>query len=217
MSIKRQLVVGNLYHILTKSIAGYQIFRFDTDYERMLEMMQYYTYEDVSVKFSYYHKFKDNKRSKNIVDFSNSDKLIDIIAYCLMPTHIHFLLTPLKENGVSVYMKNLLNSYTRYFNTRNNRKGPLWQGRFKSVLVENDEQLIHLTRYIHLNPTSSGISDRPEDWQYSSYKEFINKSDKQLCNFQNYIDMISESYKKFVESRKEYQKELSIIKHLISK
>ena len=214
-SERRFFIVGQFYHIMTKSIAGYQIFRFDSDYERMLEIMQYYAYENTPVRFSYYHKFKDNKRSKNIPDFSNSDKLINIAAYCFMPTHIHLLLIPLKENSISIYIRNMLNSYTRYFNTRNNRKGPLWQGRFKSVPIENDEQLIHLTRYIHLNPTSSGIVDKPEDWEYSSYGEYIGKSGRHLCNFKDYININPESYKEFVESRKDYQKELSIIKHLV--
>ena len=211
---KRFFAVRSFYHVFTKSIAGYQIFRFDNDYERMIEIMQYYVYENIPIRFSFYKRLKEDKRLKNASDLDKLDKLVDIIAYCIMPTHIHFLLTPLKENGISIYMKNLLNSYTRYFNTKNKRKGPLWQGRFKDVLIENSEQLLHLTRYIHLNPTSSGLVKNPEDWKYSSYNEYIGRSDKQVCNFKEYIDLTPKSYKEFVESRKDDQQELSTIKHL---
>jgi putative transposase len=213
-SKKRVFAVGSFYHIMTKSIAGYQIFRFETDYERMLQIMQYYSYEDVPIRFSYYKRLKDDKHQKKAADFDKLDKLVDIISYCLMPTHIHLLLTPLKENGISLYMKNLLNSYTRYFNTRNNRKGPLWQSRFKDVIVENDEQLLHLTRYIHLNPTTSGFVDKPEDWKYSSYNEFIGENKKHICKFNDYLDIDPKIYKEFVESRIDEQKELAFIKSL---
>ena len=212
-SEKRFLELDNFYHVMTKSIAGYVIFRNDTDYQRMLEMMEFYNHDGLPIRFSYYHQFKNGKLFKKRVNLDEYDKLVDIIAYCLMPTHLHFLLTPLKENGISIYMKNLLNSYTRYFNTRNKRKGPLWQSRFKSVLVSTDGQLLHLTRYIHLNPTSSGIVENPEDWEFSSYKEFLG-DDSGVCNFKSYLDIDPKTYKKFVESVKDYQRELSLIKHL---
>ena len=210
---RRVFTVGNFYHVFTKSIAGYQIFRIDNDYERMIETMQYYVYENIPIRFSFYKRLKEDKRLKNAAGLDKLNKLVDMIAYCIMPTHIHLLLTPLKENGISIYMKNLLNSYTRYFNTKNNRKGPLWQGRFKDVIIESDEQLLHLTRYIHLNPTSSDLVENPEDWKYSSYNEYIGKSDKQVCNFKEYIDLTPESYKEFVESRKDDQKELKRLMH----
>ena len=112
-------------------------------------------------------------------------------------------------------MKNLLNSYTRYFNTKTKRKGPLWQGRFKSVLIKTDEQLLHLTRYIHLNPTSEDLVERPEDWPYSSYNEYLRNSEEPLCSFSKYLDIEPKTYREFVESRKDYQKRLSEIKHLL--
>ena len=201
---------------MTKSIAGYVVFRADSDYQRMLEMMEFYNHNGLPIRFSYYHKFKDSKLFKKRFDLSEYDRLVDIIAHCFMPTHIHFLMTPLKENGISIYMKNLLNSYTRYFNTRNTRKGPLWQGRFKSVTVETNEQLLHLTRYIHLNPASAGLVENPENWQFSSYKDFLgtNEEGGAVCNFKRYLDINPKTYKEFVESEKDYQRELSLIKHL---
>ncbi len=177
-------------------------------------MLKYYKYEKPSVRFSVY-KALLQKRDKNILNvLSKKDNLIDVIAYCIMPTHLHLILAQLKDEGISLYMKNLLNSYTRYFNVKNNRKGPLWQGRFKSILVETDEQLIHLTRYLHLNPTSDSLVEKPGDWEYSSYNEYLNNSADGLCNFVQYIEIKPASYKSFVEARQEYQQTLAEIKHL---
>jgi len=210
----RKMAVGSLYHVMTKSIAGYEVFRSDRDYERIVAMMKYYAYEKLPFKFSYYETLKD----KSILNKKlNSDKLVKIIAYCVMPTHLHFILSPIKDGGISKFMQNLLNSYTRYFNNKNNRKGPLWQGKFKSVLIENNMQLLHLTRYIHLNPTTSGLVENPMDWKYSSYSEYLGQSEDNLCSFREYISFKREDYKKFVESRKEYQRELAFIKHIMLK
>ncbi len=211
---KDPLIKGCLYHIFTKSIAGYKIFRSPQDYSRMLEMIKFYSFEKPPVKFSIYQTLekKDEFFRKNL---SDRKCLISIVAYCLMPTHIHMILVPLEDKGISIYMKNLLDSYTRYFNIKNERKGPLWQGRFKSVLVQGDEQFLHLTRYIHLNPTSEHIVEEVNQWPYSSYHEYLGNQKDQLCNFISYFNMDPEEYRIFVEERREEQKKLSAIKHLI--
>jgi len=213
---KDPLKNGYLYHICTKSIAGYIIFRSHEDYSRMKEMMKYYALDNPPVRFSLYQKLVLAGNIGSFQELSSNDKrlLVDIIAYCIMPTHIHLVLCQLKDDGISLYMKNLLDSYTRYFNIKNNRKGPLWQGRFKSILIQTDEQLLHLTRYIHLNPTSDSLVDKPEDWKCSSYNEYLNNPGDALCSFSKYIEINPESYKTFVDTRKDYQERLSEIKHL---
>jgi len=212
---KEPLVTGFLYHICTKSIAGYKIFKFNEDYLRMLVMMKYYAYKEPPMKFSAYQKLEERRRCEIFQKLINKERIVEILAYCIMPTHLHLILSQLKKDGISLYMKNLLNSYTRYFNTKNKRKGPLWQGRFKSVLIKTDEQLLHLTRYIHLNPTSDNLVERPEDWSYSSYNEYLNNSKEPLCSFSKYLNIDPKAYKAFVETRKDYQKRLSEIKHLL--
>ena len=211
---KDPLKNGCLYHICTKSIAGYVIFRSHDDYSRMKEMMKYYALDNPPVKYSLYEKLILSGNIRPFQELSNKEYLVEIIAYCIMPTHIHLILCQLKDEGISIYMKTLLDSYTRYFNIKNNRKGPLWQGRFKSILIQTDEQLIHLTRYIHLNPTSDNLVDKPENWKYSSYNEYLDKGDAFLCAFQKYIKIDPRSYKAFVGERRDYQKKLAEIKHL---
>jgi len=209
---KHPLVKGSVYHVFTKSISGYRIFRYPRDYNRFLEMFKFYRYENPPTRFSTYLEIKD-KDGFHQRHFSERDHIVEIIAYCVMPTHIHFVLKQLKDNGISIFMKNILDSYTRYFNTRNSRKGPLWQGRFKNVLVVDDEQLLHLTRYIHLNPTSDGLVEKPEDWKYSSYNEYLGESEDGICNYSEYMEIGPDEYRRFVESRKDYQKSLNILKH----
>ena len=205
---------GYLYHVFTKSIAGYRIFRADEDYSRMIEMLRYYKYEKPPMRFSVYQEAIEKGITSINSELSTKDTLVDFIAFCIMPTHIHLILCQLKENGISLFMQNLLNSYSRYFNVKYERKGPLWQGRFKGILIETDEQLLHLTRYIHLNPTSDGLVDYPEDWSYSSYNEYLGSSLSGLTNFNRYLVIDPATYKTFVDSRKDYQQRLSEIKHL---
>lgn len=148
---------------------------------------------------------------------SEKTKSVDIIAYCLMPTHIHLIFKQLEDNGISRSVNNILNSYTRYFNIKHKRKGPLWESRFKSKRIESDEQLLHLSRYIHLNPVTAFLSDKPESWQYSSYKEFLGiKETPTFCNFTNHINIFPADYKKFTEDRISYQRELAKIKDLLT-
>jgi len=212
---KEPLRNSYLYHICTKSIAGYRIFRADDDYLRMLEMLWYYRYEKPPMRFSVYQTLLERGGNRNLlVELSTRDLLVDTIAYCIMPTHLHLILAQLKDEGISLYMKNLLNSYTRYFNLKNERVGPLWQGRFKSILIGTDEQLLHLTRYIHLNPTSDNLVEKPENWKYSSYNEYLNNPDDALCNFLQYTKINPESYKTFVETRQDYQQKLAEIKRI---
>ncbi len=212
---KDPLRKGYLYHICTKSIAGYTVFRSAEDYSRMIEMMNYYAYDKPPLKFSIYQRLLGSEGVKISRLLLTKDRIVDIIAYCIMPTHVHFILTPMKDDGISIFMKNLLDSYTRYFNVKNKRKGPLWQGRFKSVLIDTDEQLLHLTRYLHLNPTSDDLVKKPEEWLFSSYKEYINNIEGALCNFSKYLEINPEVYRRFVETRQDYQRKLAEIKHLL--
>jgi putative transposase len=114
-------------------------------------------------------------------------------------------------------MNRVLNGYTRYFNAKHHRKGPLWTGRFKRVLVETDERLIHLTRYIHLNPVTAYLVDKPELWQFSSYREYLIREPmkEKVCEFKHLLEISPNEYKKFVDDQISYQRELAAIKDLI--
>jgi len=221
---KDLLVTGEIYHVFNKSIAEYKIFNNNPEFLRMINIICYYQKEKPAIKFSDFIRSPEAKRDypKSMDHFpprrwerGNKEKLVEIIAYCIMPTHLHLTLKQLKENGVSTFMSNILNSYARYFNTKHERKGPLWEGRFKSVLVETDEQLLHLTRYIHLNPATACLVDKPEEWPVSSYREYLSSTDSsRLCKYDDILDIEPKDYKEFVEDRISYQRESAKIKHL---
>ena len=95
-----------------------------------------------------------------------------IHAYCLLSNHYHILLeTP--AGNLSQIMRHINGAYTIYFNIKRKRAGHLFQGRFKAILVEADEYATELSRYIHLNPVRAGIVARPEEYQWSSYRNYI--------------------------------------------
>jgi putative transposase len=96
---------------------------------------------------------------------------VDILAYCLMPNHYHFLVY-LQDDNLSAAMHRLSVAYTKGINKRFDRCGALFQGRFQSIHVNDTNYLIHLSRYIHLNPVKAGFVDRPEEWEFSSYREY---------------------------------------------
>jgi len=213
---KDPLLNGNLYHIYTRSIAKYVVFNDPYEYERIFELLHLCQYKDFSYRLSQFNRLTQISKNDIVENLKINNNLhVKVVAYCLMPTHIHLILQQISKNGIEKYMSKILNGYSRYFNVKHQRTGPLWSTRFKSVLVKDDEQLLHLTRYIHLNPTSAEIIEKTEDWEYSSYKEYIDISNKLLCDFRSLSNINPKSYKKFVNDRKDYQKELSKIKSLI--
>ena len=216
---KDKLVEGEIYHIFSKSIAEFKIFSSYVNSTRMLATIRYYQMKKSTKKFSVFIR---NERLKEEQDYfynflQGKEKLVEIIAYCLMPTHLHLILKQLKRNGISIFMNDILNSYTRYFNVKTRRKGPLWESRFKSVLVDTDEQLIHLTRYIHLNPVTAYLINKPQEWKFSSYGEYLGKVGKEdiVCSYEDLLSIQPDSYKEFVDDRISYQRSLATIKYLM--
>lgn len=114
-------------------------------------------------------------------------------------------------------MSKVSNSYTKYFNTKHNRVGPLLQGQFKAVFIETDEQLIHVSRYIHLNPYVADLTKDIGNFEYSSYPEFVGKRKIMLSNPQYILKFFkhTNSYKDFVRDYESYAIDLERIKHFL--
>lgn len=212
---KDKLTNGCYYHILNRSIAQYQIFKEADDCERFLQILDLYRYIDFVYKYSNFLNLTLPVQQLIIEKLrKDNQKMVKIIAYCIMPTHFHLILYQNENNGISKFIAKVLNSYSRSFNLRYKRKGPLWEGHFKNVLIDTDEQMLHLTRYIHLNPVSANLIKQPDKWSYSSYREYISRKEKGLCEFDDLIELTSKNYQTFVNDRINYQKELSKIKRL---
>jgi putative transposase len=214
---KEALTTNHYYHIYSRSIAKFVVLNDREEYERFYQLVGVYRHVNFNYRYSQFLKYTEASQREILDSIAlQNNRLVDIVAYCLMPTHIHLLLKQTQDNGITRFMARLLNGYSRYFNIKHKRTGPLWSGRFKSVLVSRDEQLLHLTRYIHLNPTSADLVKEPSQWPYSSYEEYVNNHGiEQLCRFRDIIDITPKDYKKFIRDRKNYQRELAQIKHLI--
>lgn len=217
---RHDLASGETYHIFSRSIAEYRIFGREQDYLRMVESLAYYrTKKNVSLCHYLRAKESRNKLEREGASDTGQDGpiLVDVVAYCIMPTHVHVILRQQEDNGISTYMSNVLNSYTRYFNICMKRSGPLWESRFKSVLVETDDHLLHLTRYLHLNPVTACLVEKPELWPYSSYHEYCGEThpEKRFCSFNELLDVDPLAYRGFVNDQISYQRDLARLKQFL--
>ena len=148
----------------------------------------------------------------------NTTHSIDILAYALMSNHFHLLVRQRQENAITQTLANISNSYAKYFNIKHHRAGPLYQGPFKAVHVETDQQLMHLSRYIHINPVVSGAMTREEllSSPRTSLPEYLGQSEASFTDVKPILSLFisKESYQKFVFDQVAYGKELEKIKHL---
>lgn len=138
---------------------------------------------------------------------------VDVVAYCLMPNHFHLLLH-LKGGNLPGMMQRFGVSYSKAINKRYSRVGSLFQGPFKARRVESDDYLLHLSRYIHLNPAKAGLCDHAEDWEFSSYRDYTGLRNGTLVNQDLILSQFRsrQEYRTFVE---EYQDDTSLIEHLM--
>ena len=183
-------LANHYYHVYNRGVNGALIFFCDENYRYLLRLLR-----------------------KNL---DRHD--VAIVAYCLLPNHYHFLLMPSQDDNLHLMMKGLFGSYSQAVNKQQNRQGPLFQGRFRSILVDKDEYLVHLARYIHLNPVSAGIVRAPQYWTYSNYPDLIGQRAGKLTDSSlvpaRFPDGVS--YRQFVEDGlKVSRKLLDIEKYLL--
>lgn len=183
---KIKFVKGYFYHIFNRGVEKRQIFMGKQDYYRFIHDL--YEFNDANAVINLSYRYGEYRGSTSIIQRTKKI-LIKIICFCLMPNHFHLILRQVRENGISKFMQKLGTGYTMYFNQKYKRTGTLFGGRFKSVFIETDEQLLHLSRYIHINPLTliqphweeTGISNWTsankflEDYKWSSYLDYIGK------------------------------------------
>ena len=172
---------GALYHIISRGNERRDIFLGDDDYEIFLDVL-----EEMSDRYE-----------------------VDIFAYVLMSNHYHLLIRTNQKN-LSKSMQWLGTTYTRRFNLKHSRSGHLFQGRFKSILVQNDAYLMQLSCYIHRNPLRGGLVNRLADYRWSSYRSYAYKTshidwlntDRILSQFKG-----KDSYKAYRKKIQKYSEE----------
>jgi len=166
---------GALYHIFSRGNNKQEIFLEDRDRSKFMDYLRHY---------------------KNEFSFA-------LYAYVLMRNHFH-LLIQVGSAPASKIMQCLIQSYTQYFNTRHERVGHLFQGRYKAILCEKEEYLKELIRYLHLNPVRAGYVERPEKYQWASHRDYlVGKSEivdvkKSLECFARKKSVAIKLYKRFI-------------------
>ena len=175
---KEKLITGGYYHIYNRGVNFENIFFQEQNWYFFLDRLKRY--------------FTPNK--------------VEILAYCLMPNHYH-LLVQVKTDDIGIQVVHpFAISYTKAINKQQERVGPLFQGPYQVRSVNNPNDLIHLSSYIHNNPVAAGFVQAPEEWEFSSYLEYIGerrgslpKVEVVLTRFKNrlaYADFVKEGLDK---------------------
>lgn len=216
-----EFVNEEIYHIYNRGVEKRHIFL--TNENRLRFINGLYIFNDSNPTFNTERLLVKNKFGATLKNMR--DKLVEIIAFILMPNHYHLLLRQIKEGGITSFMRKNGTGYTKYFNIENNRVGPLFQGKFKAVHVTKDSQLQHLPHYIHLNTLDMHFpgwrdgdlknykkaSNVLEKYRWSSYLDYIGKE-----NFSHIIE--KNVVKEFFGDPKQYKKDMTEwLKSLCSK
>ncbi len=166
---------GAFYHIINRGLERREVYRTEQDYEYFLELL-----ENMHEKYGLW-----------------------VHSYCLMSNHYHlYLETP--NGNLSKIMRQLDGNFTQKFNKRHNRVGPLFQGRYKATLIDQDSYSLRLSKYIHLNPVKAKMVDKPEKYKWSSYSAFLGKNTS--LNFLKTDWLLGQFHKSKKSAIKEFKK-----------
>ncbi|OGZ28131.1 MAG: hypothetical protein A2835_00380 [Candidatus Niyogibacteria bacterium RIFCSPHIGHO2_01_FULL_45_28] len=169
---------GEYYHIFGRGNNKQNVFVGDADYIRFLFLIFHFqspkNFENIGRFVKYFVKHGVFNIDRDVIEDIMRDRFVELAAFSLMPNHYHLLVRAIEDDGIAKYMQRVLNSFTKYFNTKHKRSGHLFQGPYGAKHVENNKQLLHLSAYIHKNPTEL------HDWQnaeikypWSSYQDLV--------------------------------------------
>jgi putative transposase len=150
--LPRLTVTGYPHHVILRGNNRQDIFRTAADYQRMLDLL-----------------FEQSRAHK-----------VDIHAYVLMSNHLHLLLTPQEDQALPKMMQAVGRSYVQVFNKVHARTGTLWEGRYRSTLIQTDRYLLACMAYIDLNPVRAQMVAQPEDYEWSSYGHYAGRRTDRL-------------------------------------
>lgn len=161
-------VVGEIYHIYNRGVDKRKIFLDDFDYLRFVHDLYEFNDENPAQDTRAKSRYKECKEVR-LPYIKSRERLVEILCWCLMDNHFHLMLREIKEGGITNFMRKLGSGYTNYFNLKNERAGSLFQGKYKSVLLESESHFLFLPTYIHLNPLDFSF---PE-WREGKIKDVI--------------------------------------------
>lgn len=193
------MVNGCYYHVYNRGVDKREIFLSDEDRRRFLRACILFNNDEVIAKQP--ELFKDGSHP-----LRSPSPLVEIICYTLMNNHVHFILKQVVDGGVARFMQRLGTGYTKYFNNKYDRTGALFEATYKAVLIEDDRQFLHSTRYVHLNQLDlfSEREDRVEklvEYPWSSLRYYIGRSEDPIIDSAFLSSMMDpKEYEDFVMS-----------------
>lgn len=214
---QRIFVKNHYYHIFNRGAYKQKTFLDTNDYESFINILAYYLTSPTKTPYSMPYSPKNT---------NNNDKSpVSLIAYCLMPNHFHLMLKQNmrsnNKNNITNLMRRLTIAYAMYFNKKYQHSGSLFQGKYKNVEIESEEQFIYLTKYIHRNPLKLRGSEpkKLSQYPYSSYPNYLGKVSQKWLKTEDIKSQFSHinpknNYKSFVEEKPTSQTKL-VIKHLL--
>lgn len=217
---QRAVVFANneIYHVFNRSIAREEIFSSKTNLNKILEIVEYYRFPQ-KLRLSKFKSLPVSLKEEYLEGLKNIAPLVEIYTFAFMPNHFHFLLKQLQDKGISKFISNLQNSFAKVFNLKNDRNGALFQNSFKAKRIVYDEQFIHVSRYIHLNPVTAYLIefDQLADYEWTSFPAYAKGKSISFLNTEFLLKMFGtrEKYVKFVSDQVDYQRKLAFIKGLI--
>ncbi|MEA2020816.1 MAG: hypothetical protein U9M98_03860 [Patescibacteria group bacterium] len=209
MRRKTSFTCGGIYHIYTRGIDGKVIFPDWSCYEYFTSLMEHclnYDYPYSSLKQRLKKAQTDMERQLILSQLEEKgiSSPVDIFCFSIMPTHPHLIVQQKEVNGVTNFFHRVFTSYSRYFNLRQERKGSLYESAFEAVCVESDQQLIHLSRYQHINQKALGLNTVEElsDYPWSSLSTYLGEREISFVDPDPILSFFSgpEEYADFVSA-----------------
>lgn len=208
---KTALVKDEYYHVYNRGVDKRVVVEDKEDFERFILAINQFNRED-SIGSIFQNSFR---LKKNASLSTPTTKLVTFVAYNILDNHFHFILRQESDNGISKFMQKLLGGYTRYFNEKHKRSGSLFQGKFKSIHIHDNEYLKHLSAYVNLNHRVHKLSSRSTKYKdASSWDGYIEKREGTVvCEQSVVLDQFSstKSYEKFALSTLEEIKKRKIM------
>lgn len=205
----KEYAENSYYHVYNRGVAKQNIFLDDQDYKTFLSYLKIYLTKPDDENLTVF----PSRKLKNYYQ-----ELI-LLSYCLLPNHFHLFVFQKDPNTMSSFLQSIITKYSMYFNKKYKRVGPVFQGRYKAVMVKNENQFIYLSKYIHKNPLDIFTSGSDlEVYRYSSYLNYLGKINQTWVDTTDILSYFSKtnagsSYKNFVEETDE--RDLLTIKDLV--
>ena len=218
---RKKYLENGYYHLYNRGVEKRIIFLDEQDYSVFLSYLKEYLLpkneQELNKKISdEATSSKEKDKILKLLRMNNFSGEITLLAYCLMPNHFHFFVKQKSLNSIDKFMNSLCTRYTMYFNKKYKRVGSLYQGVYKAVLIENEPQFLHLSRYIHKQALAfQGQALQSYEKQPSSYLEYIGSRKTEWIHPEEILSYFSEnspslSYEAFVRQEDDFE----ILNHL---